>query len=83
MHEIQAVFSCQSALSLLELLSTTEGISRRLSFVFFFFNLTALGLSYGTCIRFPEQGSNPGPLHWRLRVSDTGLPEFTVWAFTE
>ena len=29
----------------------------------------------GRGIRFPEQGSDPGPLHWDLSVSATGPPE--------
>ena len=50
--------------------------------------MAALGLSCGTWIfvatfqllvvacgvSFPDQGSNPGPLHWECRVLTTGPP---------
>ena len=48
-----------------------------------FIYLVALGLSCGTCapqlqhacgIQFPNQGSNPAPLHWERRVLTTAPP---------
>ena len=32
-----------------------------------------LVIAYG--INFPDQGSNPGPLHWEHGVMDTGAPK--------
>ena len=36
-----------------------------------------LALAWG--IYFPDQGSNPGPFHWELRVFATGPPEKFSW----
>ena len=49
-------------------------------FFFFFFLVTACQLLVAVCelscsmfrIYFPDQGSNPGPLHWEHGVSATG-----------
>ena len=32
-------------------------------------------------IEFPDQGSNPGPLHWECKVLATGLPGKSPWAW--
>ena len=53
-----------------------------LPFLYLFIYLAALGFSCGmqdilveACgIQFPDQGSNPGPLHWEHRVLITGSP---------
>ena len=37
--------------------------------------VVAPGLSVASCgIQFPNQGLNPGPLHWECRDTTTGLP---------
>ena len=37
--------------------------------------VAVFGLLLGPCgIEFPDQGSNPGPLHWECAVLITGLP---------
>ena len=42
-------------------------------FFFFFFFVWACG------IYFPDQGSNPGPLHWKHGVLITGPPEKSLF----
>ena len=43
-----------------------------LSFFFFFWLFLALAAACG--IKFPDQGLNPGPLHWEHRVLPSGSP---------
>ena len=63
--------------------STTEKLGSCLfSCFFFFFNIYLfylficlfLALAAACGIKFPDQGLNPGPLHWEHRVLATGPP---------
>ena len=37
-----------------------------------------------TCrIKFPDQGRNPGLLHWEHRLLATGPPEKSLWSIPE
>lgn len=46
---------------------------------FFFFLVRSWIVLYG--IYFPDQGSNPRPLHWECGALATGLPEVPKWPF--
>ena len=49
----------------------------KLAFIYFFrlfIYLAASGLICNMQDLVPDQGLNPGPLHWELRVSATGPP---------
>ena len=42
---------------------------------FFFFNIYLFDCpGSAACGMYPDQGLNPGPLHWECRVLATGLP---------
>ena len=45
------------------------------SFFFFFFNIYLFDCpGSAACGMYPDQGLNPGPLHWECRVLAPGLP---------
>ena len=46
-------------------------------FYLFIWLLWVLVVAYG--IQLPDQGWNPGPLHWELRVLATGPPEKSLF----
>ena len=59
---LQKIAKCSSGLCF------GVGTTSDLFFIFKFFYLAPLGLSYSIWDLVPDQGPNPGTLHWELRV---------------